>query len=431
MTIASRAWAGAVALALLAPVLAAAQPQRNPFAELFGRAPERTGEEFTAVQFRTSARAQGGQTIETGGGTPATVVPDGLSGRADTSLSAEYMRDRLRFVGLTAYNYQEFLTEPSFGVSGYSVSGRADMKATTRLALNAVGSFVHSPFFSQLWLTADEAGSMAPLDRAAIVLMPNDTVEGSVGITSNYSARSSLSLRATARDTKFETQPQLDSSSIGGRAEWRRGITRDLSVHAGYGRDELRSQGPEGELRYVNELIDFGVDYGRALALARRTLFSFGTQTSVVSDQETGRHFRLNGHMALEHRFQRTWVTRLSVRRGTEFLPGFREPVFSDSADASLVGYLAKRVFMSVAVNGGIGDVGFDDSREFTSYSGNAKLTVAMTRRLGVFTQYLVQPLPQCATTRVAVPGAARRAPRRRGWCRCLALSLRQGKGDP
>jgi hypothetical protein len=78
----------------------------------------------------------------------------------------------------------------------------------------------------------------------------------------------------------------------------------------------------------------------------------------------------------------------LSARRGTDFLPGFREPVFSDSGELSLEGFLAKRVMLNAAANGGLGEVGFDDNRDFTSLSGNAKLTVAMTRHLGLFTQY-------------------------------------------
>ena len=109
---------------------------------------------------------------------------------------------------------------------------------------------------------------------------------------SNYSARSSLSLQATVRDTRFETQPQLDSSSIGGRVEWRRGITRDLTVRAGYGRDEMRSQGPEGELRYVHEVIDIGVDYVERWS-SRGARFLIPHPDIGVRDHETGRHFRL------------------------------------------------------------------------------------------------------------------------------------------
>jgi hypothetical protein len=389
VSICSRAWCGAVALSLLAPLAADAQTSRNPFADLFGRAPQRTGREFTAVQFRSTAGAQMGQTLEDGFQTPDTVIPDGLSGGADGALVLEYMRDRMQLAGQARYAYQEFRKEPAFGVPSMDVSLRADVKPTTRLALHGGGNFTRSPFFQLMFLSAQQAGSMAPMDRQAIILMRNTTVGASAGVTSNYTKRSSIDVSGNFRDTDFDQRPQHSFTSIGGRAQWKRQMTRDLAVRAGYGREELRQRDPAGDLLFTNELFDIGVDYSKSLSLARRTSFSFGTETSMLRDGDGGKHFRLNGNARIESRFLRTWIALLSARRGTDFLPGFRAPVLTDYGTVSLAGFLANRLILNVNGNAGRGEVGFNDSRKFISYSGDAKLTFAMTRHLGVFTQYV------------------------------------------
>jgi hypothetical protein len=388
VTIFARAVAGALALALLVPVAAAAQPARNPFADLFGRTPERTGREFTAVQFRSTVGAQVGQTLEAGLLELDSVIPEGLSARGDAMLSVEYMRDRVRFSGLGRYAYQEFRQPPAFGAPALNVGGRVDLKATTRLAFHGSGQYFRSPFFRSMWVTPDAAHPMAPMDDLAILMLRNDTVQGSAGLASAYTKRSSISVTGTIRKTDFEAQTQAGFSSVGGRAEWRRQVTRDMALRAAYGRDELRSRAADGEVPYTQELVDIGIDYGHALSLARRTSFTFGTQTSILRDRERGRHFRLNGDIAFDHRFQRTWAAHLSARRGSDFLPGFRDPVLTDSARMSVDGFLATRLILKLDADAGRGEIGFDDGRQFMSYAGHAKLTFALMRNLGVFTQY-------------------------------------------
>lgn len=389
MTIRSRAGCGALALSLFAPLAAAAQTPRNPFADLFGRAPQRTGREYTAVQFRSTAGAQMGQTLEEGFQSPDAVIPDGLSAAANGAVMLEYMRDRVQVAGQARYAYQEYRKPPAFGVPSLDVGVRADFRPTTRLAFHGGANFARSPFFQLMFLTAAQTGSMAPVDRSAIVLMRNETLGGSAGITSNYSKRSSVEVSGNFRETNFDLQPQHSFTSIGGRAQWRRQMTRDLAVRAGYGREQLRQRDPAGDLLFTNELFDLGVDYAKSLSIARRTSFSFGTETSMLRDADGGKHFRLNGNARLESRFYQTWIALLSGRRGTDFLPGFRAPVLTDHASVTLAGFLAKRLILNVNGAAARGEVGFNDSRKFISYSGDAKLTVPVTRHLGLFTQYV------------------------------------------
>lgn len=411
MIIAPRAWAGAVALAMLVPAAAAAQTPRNPFAELFGRTPERTGREFTSVLFRSNALAQMGVTVEQLGEVPA-IIPDGLAAGASASIVLQHIRDRVQVAGQGRTSYQEFRTHPAFGTPAFDAGMRADFKATTRLSLYGSANVVRSPFYQSLFMTADQAGSMAPVDRAAILLMRNDTLAGTAGLTSRYTSRSSLELSAQFRETNFVSRPELGLKSVGGKALWRRQMTRDLAIRAGYGREDVTQHTAEGPQLFVRELLDLGVDYAKELTIARRTSLFFGTQTSIIRDEFGKRHFRLNGSVRLDKRFHRTWQVILLGRRGTDFMPGFRAPVLSDQVTLWMGGDLSKRLALDLDVNGGQGTVGFEDPRKFMSYSGRSKLTFAVTRHLGVFGQYgyYFYENPPTALTLFGPPRVARQA---------------------
>ena len=135
------------------------------------------------------------------------------------------------------------------------------------------------------------------------------------------------------------------------------------------------------------------------------------TQTTVLQENDGPRRFRINGSLNLERYFKRTWVASLNLRRDTEFLPGFTAPVFTERARVSLDGYLAKRLIFNLSADGGQGEVAFYDSRKFISYTGGTRLTFAMTRYLGVFTQYYYYKFqnPPEATPFSIAPRMARR----------------------
>lgn len=406
-----RAVGSAMALLLLVPIAASAQAPGNPFAELFGRAKERSGREFTAVQFRSTVGAQMGQTLEEQFQAPDTVIPDGMSGGADGALVGDYIRDRVQIAGQGRYSYQEYRKVPAFGAPAFDAGLRANIDATTRLSFQGGAHFTRSPFFRLLWLAPDPIAAV-PVDRSAILLMRNDTTEGSAGFTSQYTKRSSLNFSGQTRQTRFVQSPERNFSSIGGRGQWKRQMSRDLAVRAGYGREELRQKIDGVDTTFRNELLDIGIDFSRAISVARRTSLSFGTETSLLSENGGARHFRLNGSVLLERRFQRSWQAQLSARRATEFLPGFRAPVFTEHGHFALAGYLAKRLMLNINGDGGQGEVGFNDPRKFISYGGDAKLTLAATRHLGVFTQYVYYhyQMPADPLALFVMPQGARQA---------------------
>jgi hypothetical protein len=411
VTIRLRAWCGAAALALLVPTFAAAQPG-NPFSDLFGRAPEASGKEYTAVQFRTTTGAQWGQTLQADF-EQADTVPEGLAGSADASLLGEFIRSRVQIVGHGRYSYQEYRQQPAFGAPGFEAGGRVNFQATTRLSLQGTGQFVRSPFFQMMWMEpAFYAAPTRPADSAAILLMGNDSVEASAGLTHRLTQRSSISALAFARETRFDDVVGHDFSSRGGRATWTRSLSRNFGVRAGYGREELRQTTGGADERFVNELIDIGIDFSKGFTMGRRATFSFATETSMLRENGGPRQLRLNGNASFERRFMRTWVTQLSARRATEFVPGFRAPVFTDRGSVSLAGYLSKRLLFQTQAEAARGQVGVGDARAFRSYVGSTTLTVAATRHIGVFTQYVYNhyQMPPDPLAVLAMPQLARQA---------------------
>ena len=369
------------------PVVAAAQ-SRNPFADLFGTEPPQSGREFTKVTFRSTSGAQMGWALENEFELPDGVIPEGISAGADAVLSAQYVRDRAQVIAQGRYSYQEYRQDPPFGAPAFDAAISMRFRPRTRLAFQGGANAARSPYFSLTWLPPDQAVTITPVDRASILLMQNDTIGATAGIISHYTRRSSLEISGMVRQTDFAYSPQRDYSTVGGMVQWRRQMSRDVAVHGGYGREQLEQQLTDSRKRVINERIDIGVEYGRSLSFARRTSFGFGTDTSMVSENGGPRHFRLNGNVLLQHGFARTWQFIVGARRGSEFLPGFNSVVYTDSGHAVLAGYLAKRVILNLNAQGGQGQAGLSDPRKFISYTGSAKVTFALTRHFGMFTQY-------------------------------------------
>lgn len=408
--IGSRAICGVLALAALVPAAATAQ-SRNPYSDLFGRAPQRTGKEFTAVQFRSTAGAQMGWTLENEFTPPDTVIPEGISAGGDAYLTAEYIRRRVQIAANGRYSYQEYRQEPAFGAPAFDTGIRIEVRPRTRLSLQGGASFARSPFYQLMWLRPDLTSPLPPVDQSAILMLQNDSLEASAAVISHYTSRSSLELSGVRKETDFESSPQHDFSSVGATIMWRRQMNRNVSVHGGYSQEQLRQRFTLSETRFTNERIDVGVEYGKSLSFARRTSFGFGTDTSLVRENDGPQRFRLNGNITLDHRFARTWALQVAARRGTDFLPGFRAPVYTDHAHVAVAGYLAKRLLLNLNADGGQG-AALSDPRKFISYAGNAKVTFAMTRHLGMFTQYVYNhyQMPADPLTLFLVPKGARQA---------------------
>ena len=408
----ARAWCCAVALSLLVPAIAGAQDRRNPFAELFGRLPEPQGGDETTLDFRTTTGVQWAQILQKDDATGDGDVPEGLAGGADAQLALNHVGGWLQTTAYARTAYQEYRREPAFGAPAYEAGGRVSMRATRRLSIDAGGHYARSPFFQLLEPSPFVFGEVtASGDPFIAYLIDNDSIQGSAGIIADYTKRSSLSLSGTWRETHFSLSPNDNFSARGFRGQWRRRMSRDLGVHVAYARDEVR-QRRLGDSRFMNELFDIGIDYATALPIARRTRFSFATETSALREDKGKRHFRLNGTAELAQGFKRTWRASLGAFRATDFLPGFAAPVFSDTLHAGISGYLSKRFIFYGNLNGMESRIGFDDRDTYRTYSGDTRLTFAMSRHIGLFGQYVYYhyQLPPMVDSVVRLPRLSRQA---------------------
>lgn len=377
----------ALVFVLCFPAFAGAQTARNPFADLFGRSPSQVGGEATSVHLRTTAGAQVGQTLRADFD-QQDVVPEGIAAGADVSLMAQHIRPRVQFVGQGRYSYQEFRKKPAFGAPAFDAGGRINFDMTTRLAFQGGGQFTRSPYFRLLWLAPDILGPSPATAGSAILMQSNDSMEANAGLTGQVGKRTSVNLIAFTRQTRFADHPDYDFSSVGGRGVLKRQLTRSLALRGGYSREELLAPPTAVTTSYVNEIFDFGVDFAKSFSMGRKTTFAFATETSLVRQNEGPRQFRLNGTVGFERLFLRTWAARLGAKRATEFIPGFRGPVFTERGDASIAGYMTRRLIVNLHADGGRGAVGIGDARRFISYTADASLTFALSRHFGVFTQY-------------------------------------------
>ena len=377
---------------LVAPVAAVAQGSlAGPFGGLFGRAPERTHKEFTAIEFRTAVGGQYDAMILDDSNPLADLAPtNGATAGVNAGLSFETRSDRLRLDAHGSATHQQFFREPAFGAMSYDGGALLSAKMSTRLSLDASATYNRSPFFHVLPASSGALPVpevLIPSDPFAARTLGNDTAEGMVGFTSPYSKRSTLSASVSRRVTRFFGQPDNDYGLWATRGMWTHKLTRDVAARIGYGREDIQ-QSSAADARYVHEVLDVGLDLAREISVARRTALTVTTQTSMIRETGGERRYRLNGGVTLARGFRRTWTASIAATRNTEFLPGFLEPVFSDGASASLSGMFAPRIEWSAAIGASRGEVGFEGTGDFISYSGNSRLSAGITRHLGLYAEY-------------------------------------------
>ena len=407
-----------ITVLLLAPATAGAQGLAGPFGGLFGRTPERTNKEFTAIEFRAAAGAQYDDAI-TDDSVPTALAPrSGSTGGLNAGLNFERRSDRLRFNLYGSGTHQQFFRQPAagseaFAATSYDAGGLVLAKVATRLSLEGSATYRRSPFFHLLPAVFGELPTpevAVPADAFSARRLGNDTVEGVVGFSSPYTKRSTLSASVSRRATRFFNQPANDFELWGARGMWTRKLTRDVAARIGYGREEIQQSADGG--RFIHEVFDVGIDLAREISLARRTAFNFTTQTSMVRETGGERRYRLNGGIGLTRGFRRTWAASVSATRNTEFLPGFLEPIFSDGVSGTLSGMLADRVEWSAVVGASRGQVGFESLEDFVSYTGTSRLSAGLTHHLGLYAEYSYYhyDLPPGSTTIVLLPQLSRQS---------------------
>jgi hypothetical protein len=403
----------AVVIGCLWATPAAAQRATGPFAGLFGG---QGAEREQSLDFRGSLFGTYDRDRATGGDpllADRRFDQSGMLGGVSGGLSYRRHRNRTAVSFDGSGSLLDYTASP--GLAGIaSANGAVTTAFGQKFAFSTTGGLVYSPFYqfapfldagiggisplasggipsltsASFLPTATGGPPLAPGPGLAALSQRNATLFGSLAVTSNYSKKSSLSGDVNWHETRMLDSGTSDLRSWGGHAVFRHHLTRALSFHAGYGRDQIRYSFASSSAPPIYQSLDVGLDYGDALAFARRTSLSFFTTTSAVR-YSNRTYYRLGGGAVLTRGLARTWSSTLAYVRGTDFVPGFSQPLLSDSLSAGLGGLIAARVSSFSNVGFSRGSVGFSSTNSnFNSYFVTSGLQAAVTRSMGLFGQY-------------------------------------------
>jgi hypothetical protein len=146
---------------------------------------------------------------------------------------------------------------------------------------------------------------------------------------------------------------------------------------------------------YTEHRINLGGEYSRALSASRRATFRFDLGPSLMDGSlvaretlGTDRVRRLQGSIAADYQFRRTWRASASYQRGAEYVAVLTVPVFADSARADLSGLIGRRVDVSLSAAYADGESALLSRGQLESYTGTARARFALTRTFALYTEY-------------------------------------------
>jgi hypothetical protein len=376
------------AVLLLLPAAAYTQGNPGPFGGLFGRTPTRAGIDYRLFEIRGSGGWQWNDVLfeqATAGPGP---VYSGIINHAAGGATYERKSDRFNLRAGSNVEYRHSPT--SQRVRGTSIDGGLLVGGhlTTRVSADVSANYRQSPYFhffpSFVWQSDGVVAPGLPYEVTSVGYHQGE-VRG--GGSFQYSKSSTLSASVLRTETRFPTSPTSNVTRSGYEGLWTRRLNRDFSVRLGYGRSQIRHRSALGE--FIEERIEVGVDFHKALTLSPRTLVAFTTHTSVLRDSHREPYYRLNGDFMLTRRFRRTWKLQFNVSRATDFDAGYVEPLFTDSIALSTSGLLAKRVELVTVVRGSYGQIGYGRNPGRVAIAGAiTQVNFAVTRRFGLYSQY-------------------------------------------
>jgi hypothetical protein len=247
------------------------------------------------------------------------------------------------------------------------------------------------------------------------------SVNGTAGISNKFTKRSTISADVQWDMRRIMGEPDSDLETRSARVGLSHNLTRKLSLRIGYWAREAQYRASPDPVR--THSIDFGLGYGDGVTFtfAKYYTLNFTVGTSIAKNGDpqsvllTGKSTQLmvNGSAGLSRSLGRTWNASIAYVRGTSYIVGFLEPVFSDSGSASVGGQLGSRLQVSFGGGASRGQRLFTaDQNAITVYSASSRLTVAVARYLGLYSQasYYRYDIPSDFMTSGFVPSLGRRS---------------------
>ena len=386
----------AIVLVCAAPGPAAAQSVRpeRPFLGLFGAAdaPER-GQSLALDWSLLGGFDDNVAADSTGGADPRSVV-NGNYGSASGSLTYG-ARTEHRSFGVTATTsgrYYPDLSQLSAVDGGGGLTFASDLGRRTKIDL--AQSFSYQPYYGINFLgavvpsetTIVEVGGSS--NQAALNSRSSYSLDGRAGLSRTLGPRSSIRGDYSYRSIRFGGGGDEHFNWRLGSVSFLRNLTRNAVLRVGYGYGVGRNTVATTSPSIVNHNLDLGIDYDRQLSFSRRTRLNFSSGSTGVVDGNTTR-YRLIGTAGLTQEIGRTWRANASYNRGVQYLPGFGQSFFADTAQVRIGGLVGRRLEASASGGYSSGEIGFDTAgSSYSSSTLGADLRVALSRRLSFFAQY-------------------------------------------
>ena len=198
-------------------------------------------------------------------------------------------------------------------------------------------------------------------------------------------------------DFTHEIDLRRDLMSYKTTLEFSQNVSRNTALTFGY---RFRT----GDFGYVvnqsatEHGLDIGVDYTRPLSATRRLVFGFAVGSAAVENSLTidelgvfDRQYHVLGDMRFGYQFGQTWEARATYRRGLEYVPGLRTPVYASGFTTAVTGLINRRwdVLLSAAYSDGASALVRDASSTFDTYTANLRTKYAFSRTWAVYADYL------------------------------------------
>jgi hypothetical protein len=285
---------------------------------------------------------------------------------------------------------------PSFS-SGVGVSTTLTTRTTVAFGANVN----YAPFYQYVPFLKDTATADSPV--ATDYGFTSDSrwvtaLDGSASISNQFTKRSTVTAEVAWNQRRIVHEPDQDLEERQARVGVTHNLTRKLWLRLGYWGREGRYRSAEGREPTRTHSIDVGLGYGDGLSFtfAKYYTVSFTVGTSIAKNGDpasvakTGKstQFLIDGSASLSRSLGRTWSTSISYVRGTSYVVGFSEPLFSDSGGAGIGGAIGSRLHASLGIGASRGQRLFStDPNAITVYSASSRLTFALAKYVGIFGQ--------------------------------------------
>jgi hypothetical protein len=337
-------------------------------------------------------------TADTNSPTDPRFLVKGMYGTVGTSLAYGARGERVSFTATAGSGgrYYPDLSE----LSAIDANAAVGLSATLgrSVTLRASQGFSYQPYYQFAFLTglvpsnpnispSDTNPNISPSDTEAVTSSQSYDYNGHFQVESRLGARSSMTLEYGYRQTQFKDSDGAFAWQLA-NGRFRHNVTRNAALRLGYGYSEALNTIDTAGPKIVNQIIDAGVDYNRALSFSRRTTLRFGTGSTLTSEGGE-RHFLFTGSAGLTREIGRTWSATASYDRGIQFIAGFSDQLFADTAQVRVRGLLSRRFELSGAGGYSSGRVGLSASApHYSTWTGNAGLRFALSRLLSIDTRY-------------------------------------------